>query len=122
MGRIEETAWGSAVKGKAFVEEQGWVAGRERWRGHVEAWQRSGLRQAAYCRREGLRQGEFSLWKGRLTGQEQAKGGFATLTLESTPPAGRDSALAIELPSGLRIAVAPGFDEQTLQRLLAALR
>ena len=110
MGRIEGTGLGSAVEGKAFVEEQRWVAGRECWRGHGIVGER------------GLRQGEFCLWKGRLTGQEQPKVGFATLILESTPPAGRDRALAIELTSGLRIAVAPGFDEQTLQRLLAALR
>lgn len=34
-----------------------------RWREHVEAWQASGLSQAAYCRRQKLHPITFNYWK-----------------------------------------------------------
>ena len=40
---------------------------RERvWREHVRAWQKSGLSQAAYCRRHALQQADFSWWKSEI--------------------------------------------------------
>ena len=40
---------------------------RERlWRGHLAAWKSSALSQAAYCRRHGLTQNDFSWWKREL--------------------------------------------------------
>lgn len=39
-----------------------------RWRGHLAAWKSSGLSQAAYCRRQGLTQNDFSCGNVRLPG------------------------------------------------------
>ena len=37
-----------------------------RWRGHLGAWAVSGLSQAAYCRKCGLKAADFSWWKRAL--------------------------------------------------------
>ena len=47
---------------------------RASWRRHIEAWSRSGLSQAEYCRRHGLQRKAFSRWKRRL---EQEGGSVA---------------------------------------------
>lgn len=47
------------------------VVRAEVWRKHLSAWKRSGLIQAAYCRRHGLTKQHFSWWKRRL----EASGG-----------------------------------------------
>ena len=40
---------------------------RERlWRGHLAAWKSGGVSQAAYCRRHGLTQNDFSWWKREI--------------------------------------------------------
>lgn len=40
---------------------------RERkWRGHLAAWLKGGLSQAAYCRQHGLTQNDFSWWKREI--------------------------------------------------------
>ena len=40
---------------------------RERkWRGHLAAWRKGGLSQAAYCRQHGLTQNDFSWWKREI--------------------------------------------------------
>ena len=46
----------------------------EYWRKRVEAWGRSGLSQAEYCRRQGLQPVRFSWWKRRLSAGAQAVG------------------------------------------------
>ena len=47
---------------------------RERhWRGHLAAWQKCGLSQAAYCRQLGLKQCDFSWWKRDLARRDAGK-------------------------------------------------
>ena len=40
----------------------------KRWRSEVDAWERSGLSQAEFCRRRAIRLGAFGWWKRRLKG------------------------------------------------------
>ncbi len=42
------------------------VEREQKWRGHVLAWGKSGLSQAAYCRQQGLTQNDFSWWKREI--------------------------------------------------------
>ena len=45
---------------------------RERkWREHVRAWRKSGLSQAAYCRRHALQQADFSWWKSQIARRDE---------------------------------------------------
>lgn len=36
------------------------------WQGHLDRWERSGLSQAAFCRRHGLKAVTFAWWKRKL--------------------------------------------------------
>ena len=38
------------------------------WAAQLAAWERSGLTQAEYCRRHGIKAGNFAWWKRRLLG------------------------------------------------------
>jgi hypothetical protein len=61
---------------------------REYWRGLVEAHRRSGLSQAAFCRRRGLRKGTLSFWKWKLAQEAGAGPGRAAdiPARPATPP------------------------------------
>jgi hypothetical protein len=43
------------------------------WRGHVDSWQISGLRQAEYCRNHSLDKANFSYWKRRHADQPRVQ-------------------------------------------------
>jgi len=123
---------------------------RERWRGHVEAWLDSGLAGAAYCRRHGLRAKSLYRWRevfaeeaavgagpgdrgvtgntprGPLgaehggSGDSPARGHalFAEVRVTPEPSAG---GVTVLLPWARRVAVAPGFDADTLARVVRVL-
>ncbi len=46
------------------------------WRGLVDAWETSGLSQAAFCRRRGVKAVTFGWWKRRLKGARTLTGEF----------------------------------------------
>ncbi len=57
----------------------------QRWRKHLEAWQRSAWSQAAYCRRHGLTPADFSWWKHELARRDQAAQSAPATTAACTP-------------------------------------
>ena len=46
------------------------------WRGLVDAWETSGLSQAEFCRRRGVKAVTFGWWKRRLKGARKPTGGL----------------------------------------------
>jgi hypothetical protein len=56
------------------------------WERHVEAHRRSGLSQAAYCARQGLRKGTLSFWRWKLAREGSAAGGRRAAARMSPPP------------------------------------
>jgi transposase-like protein len=48
-------------------------ARRERWSIHIEAWQRSGVSQAEYCRQHRFDEKTFTRWLKHLAGEEAAR-------------------------------------------------
>jgi len=54
------------------------------WAGHIEAWQRSGLSQGAYCRRHGLSQNSLSYWRAWL-GKSSDRGTASSVTIVPVP-------------------------------------
>ncbi|MEW6487395.1 MAG: IS66 family insertion sequence element accessory protein TnpB [Thermodesulfobacteriota bacterium] len=107
---------------------------RRFWGAQLRAWQRSGLTQAEFCRRQGLGRRLFSSWKRRLGSPERAAGGQAAPPVRFVPVAVRPevsapapiathpaAALTVVARTGHRIEVGDGFTPETLARLLATL-
>jgi hypothetical protein len=111
--------------------------GTHSWPNLIAQWRLSGLTQAEFCARRGLSLPTFRyhLYKpGRRSGSPRP---FAVTHTADTPlflpvvcseapqPSPVPSAaspIEVILADGLRIAVASGFDPQTLRRLIDALR
>ncbi len=71
------------------------------WQSHIEAWQSSGLSQAAYCKESDLIIHRFGYWKRKLLDTPLSipeATGFVALN-----PVVMSSTLALQLPNQLRI-------------------
>ena len=79
----------ASVNGRAVSVVPARAAGarprRDYWRGVVEACRRSGMSQAAFCRRRGLSSGTLGYWKCILA--REARPGRSPARLEPKPPA-----------------------------------
>ena len=105
-----------------------------RWNALLNDFRRSGLTQAEFCRRRQISLHSFRkhLYQPRRPGPPPAiivPPPLPTTTSSRSPscpirprrsPIPRPH-LELILPNGRRIAVAPGFDPQTLRRLIAAV-
>jgi hypothetical protein len=94
----------------------------------VAEYEASGLMRATFCQQRGLAVGTLDKYRLRVHGGRRSGGG-PFVPVEVVPSkaqdvnsvAGRDGALRVELRSGRRIEVCPGFDAGTLERLLTVL-
>lgn len=121
------------------VAESKWEQG---WRERVEAWRRSGQKQAEYCRSHGIAESSLSRWKLELARRDQARAMAAQGPAMSAGEGGRDaelgwrqvswppaaavptegeSGLEVVLPRGWSIRLGPRFEAEALKRLLAVL-
>ena len=114
------------------------------WEGLVATWEQSGLTQAEFCRREGVKAVSFGWWKRKLGGTKKGRtakparrrsvsdgngrrASFVEVGLCSrVVAAGSGNALPsagyeIVLPSGPLIRVPVGFDPDQVSRLLRAV-
>ena len=89
---------------------------RDEWREIITQQQASGLTVAAFCRRAQLSPISFFAWRRKL----RAAVTFAEVKLVP-PAAAKASGIELHLPSGRWVLVRPGFDQQTLLELVAAL-
>jgi len=97
-------AWGNAA-GRANV-----------WREVIRRQQSSGLSIAKFCRQEGLAQASFYNWRKKLAADNDSL--FLELQL---PKLDNAAPCEIVLPD-CRVVVPPGFDADSLRRLLDVLR
>ena len=118
--------------------------GRAEWVRLCAAWERSGLRQAEFCRQLGLNVGTLRWWRSQLRPlpardapsrqsatiaalvPTAASPAFVPVTVtpaERTGPARRvrGSTIDVVLREGRRVRVGPGFDEHLLARVVAVL-
>ena len=89
--------------------------------GRVEAWRASGLSLAAWCRHEGLRYERLRRWRQQLERTRKRRRDPQLLPVQLVEPENSPHALELELPRGLRLRVAAGFDATALARLLGEL-
>ena len=102
------------------------IRGAAEWSSIMERYDRSGLTQAAFCRREGLRFGTLVAWLGRrrknsgalVDGSQPAKPKFHELSL-SGPTGEINLSLEVNLPDG---TVLRGAQASELAKLVHLLR
>lgn len=97
---------------------------REFWLDMVSCWEKSGLTVTAFCEEEGLAPSTFALWRRRLAdegGQETLPALPTLLPVEVVGRLAADQGCEILLPGDRRVHVGPGFDEETLRRVLTCL-
>lgn len=93
----------------------------------VTEFQSSGLRQNEFCRNHGLALSSLQRQlkkRRRDQGEVKEGGGLVAVELTGQERTGKDrssSALEVVLSGGRRIEVRPGFDSNTLERLLGVL-
>ena len=114
------------------------------WRRWLEKWRRSSLTQAEFCRRHGLKVGNFSWWKRKLDepaellrpisrrgvslrsiaqrplGRESAEFVELTAPVLSTPPSRCSAGYEVILPRGAVIRLPVDFDPDRVRQLISA--
>lgn len=110
------------------------------WAALIDEWQDSGLSLPAFCERRGLNPGTMRGWvykRGQRLAIDQARreahagpaldGQAPTLAFlpvrlaEPAPTGAAGPGVEVVLGPGRRIMVAPGFDPETLRRVVAVL-
>ena len=104
---------------------------RRHWQAQIAAWERSGLTQAEYCRRQGLNPSLFGTWKHRL-GLAAPPGdgevefvGFPLVAMDerSTGAAAAPaSSLTLVVDDRFRVEIGDGFAAATLARVVQTLQ
>lgn len=103
------------------------------WQRLLGAWEQSGLSQAEFCRRRGLKAVNLAWWKRRLRGspgtpragrqrrmRSAGRAAFVELALPSHPGCGR-LGYELVLPSGACLRLPDDFDPEQVARLVQVL-
>ncbi len=100
------------------------MATRDEWARHVKQWEASGLDAATFAAREGLVAKSLVWWRWKLRSTLAASAPeprfVPVQVVEATArPRPTETTVAIALPNGRVVRVAPGFDPDTLAQVLA---
>ncbi len=109
---------------------------RREWSRRVREWRRSGKTSKEFAADSGLNAGTLLWWSSQLRGQRRVQGAAAS-TWRRSPSALEvaglplvelsggevgDERFELELHTGRRLRIPPGFDAAALERLLAVLK
>ncbi len=92
------------------------------WEGHIQAWQGTGLSQAAYCRKNDLVRHRFWYWLKRIDSLPPKGVSFVPVAL---PPDRIDRAprtVSVITPNGYRIELGSSFDPNLVGQLMHTIR
>lgn len=94
------------------------------WKLHNESWLSSGLTQADYCTREGIKLAAFSQWRGRL---KQANDNQDMRFIKLDKPQVNHSelkapAVQFMLPNGIRVGLSCSANKEVLQHILTFIK
>ena len=98
------------------------------WSEHIEAWQRSGLSQGAYCRQHGLSQSSLNYWRKRLGAtNDRDAASFVTIVpvslSASTQPdiATAPEPMLVHVSNTFRIEIRGDFAAPVFEKLVRTL-
>jgi hypothetical protein len=86
----------------------------------VKSWEKSGLSQNEYCRKNQLRHTQFTYWKKKFIREAAAPVSFVPVAGTEPAVQGDDSGLTLYL-GDIRIQLASDFNPASLSKVLAAL-
>lgn len=110
------------------------TTGRAEWAGHVEEWRSSGETATAFCEERGLKLRSLRYWSGRMR-REAGQALNETVAAHQVriarvrtkrERAGAEETVVAAVPIRVRVGemaieVVPGFDEETLARVLGVV-
>lgn len=107
------------------------------WREKIRAGTRSGMSIREFCRREGLKEGQFHSWRRELWRREEEKAGrrrrqasgqgapakasFALVDLDGEQGEMNEAGIELVLAGGRKLRIGKGVDAETLVSVVAAL-
>lgn len=91
----------------------------EIWRDRIQAWQRSGLSRAAFCRGEGLKTWNFNYWHRLACSSKEASRAMVPVVIASS--AASTVMAEVLLQNGLTVRVPIQANEQQVARLVRSL-
>jgi transposase len=94
------------------------------WRGLVADWQASGLSVRAFCRRRLLSEASFYGWRRELRERDAVAGRSAFVpvqVVDSEAAVSPGFGIEVVLSGERSVRIGPGFDADTLRRVLAVL-
>ena len=97
---------------------------RNKWKGHLEAWEQSGLTQSEYCHVHGLVAHQFTYWKNHFKKKPDKN---LLVPVQISPSsfqakAAASSALRLNIENGFQIEVERDFDPVFLTRLIRTVK
>lgn len=92
--------------------------GREWWRGHVEAWQTSGLSQAEYGRRHGVVACSLARWASKLRSET---GNGLVEVAKGLPAEVKERPIELVVDGRYLMRLWPGTDRHHLGEVLSVL-
>ncbi len=111
---MADKKWSERCKGK-----------RRFWQVHVHSWEKSGLTQNDYCRRNQLRSNQFCYWKKKLRENTETPVNFIPVPIECKEleviPTDSDSGLTLLLHNEIKIKISNNFSSTTLTKVVTAL-
>ena len=91
---------------------------QQHWQHHIDAWQKTQLSQAQYCRSHQLDQSQFSYWKRKVFGASNTSTVSSHFTIAQVETQHTTSTLSVTLPNGVLI---DGVDEMNAHVALKLL-
>ena len=108
------------------TREESSIRKRQYWHVQIEAWQRSWMSQARFCRREGLKAKAFSYWVNKFRKEKAGDVQFVEV------PAGklftgknetnRSTDLKLIIDDSFSIEIRDGFTPGTLRQVIETIR
>ena len=111
------------MEGEIWKEKR--LAKQRFWKVHIRAWERSGLTQNEYCRRNKLKSNQLTYWKTKFNQEKQEQVSFVPVPMNSKNQPqylvdSDDSGLAIHLDK-IKIKIHNNFNPATLVKVVSLL-